>query len=121
MGGKFMKHVLFGTVAAICLAAASFQAHAVEGTLTIVTSYPKDTTSTFKAAFEKKYPKVKVEMLKKKTFQSRVRKEVSEGEGRDAQEEDHRRHQVPPGNGGQQQVGYVLGLGSRRLRGPQGR
>jgi len=40
---------------------------AVEGTLTIVTSYPKDTTGTFKAAFEKKYPGVKVEMLKKKT------------------------------------------------------
>jgi phosphoglycerate transport regulatory protein PgtC len=40
---------------------------AVEGTLTIVTSYPKDTTGTFKAAFEKKHPGVKVEMLKKKT------------------------------------------------------
>ncbi len=62
-----MKRVIFATVVAICLAAASFQAHAAEGTLTIVTSYPKDTTSTFKAAFEKKYPKVKVEMLKKKT------------------------------------------------------
>ncbi len=62
-----MKRVIFATAVAICLAAASFQAHAAEGTLTIVTSYPKDTTSTFKAAFEKKYPKVKVEMLKKKT------------------------------------------------------
>ena len=40
---------------------------AAEGTLTIVTSYPKDTTGTFKAAFEKKHPGVKVEMLKKKT------------------------------------------------------
>ncbi len=62
-----MKHVLFATVVAIGLAVASFQAQAVEGTLTIVTSYPKDTTGTFKAAFEKKYPNVKVEMLKKKT------------------------------------------------------
>ncbi len=43
------------------------QVLAVEGTLTIVTSYPKDTTGTFKKAFEKKYPNVKVEMLKKKT------------------------------------------------------
>ena len=42
-------------------------ANAVEGTLTIVTSYPPDTTTTFKNAFEKKYPGVKVEMLKKKT------------------------------------------------------
>ena len=40
---------------------------AAEGILTIVTSYPKDTTGTFKAAFEKKHPGVKVEMLKKKT------------------------------------------------------
>ncbi len=40
---------------------------AVDGTLTIVTSYPPDTTTTFKKAFEKKYPGVKVEMLKKKT------------------------------------------------------
>ena len=42
-------------------------ANAVDGTLTIVTSYPPDTTTTFKKAFEKKYPGVKVEMLKKKT------------------------------------------------------
>ncbi len=42
-------------------------ASAQEGTLTIVTSYPPDTTTTFKKAFEKKYPGVKVEMLKKKT------------------------------------------------------
>lgn len=62
-----MKHALFGTVMAIALAAASFQAQAAEGTLTIVTSYPKDTTATFKKAFEKKYPNVKVEMLKKNT------------------------------------------------------
>ncbi|NRA86572.1 MAG: extracellular solute-binding protein [Rhizobiales bacterium] len=40
---------------------------AAEGTLTIVTSYPPDTTNTFKAAFEAKHPNVKVEMLKKKT------------------------------------------------------
>ena len=42
-------------------------AYAVDGTLTIVTSYPPDTTTAFKKAFEKKYPSVKVEMLKKKT------------------------------------------------------
>ena len=46
---------------------ATTTAFAVDGKLTVVTSYPPDTTTTFKAAFEKKYPKVKVEMLKKKT------------------------------------------------------
>jgi phosphoglycerate transport regulatory protein PgtC len=44
-----------------------FAQASVKGKLTIVTSYPPDTTNTFKAAFEKKYPGVKVEMLKKKT------------------------------------------------------
>ena len=52
---------------ALSLLAAPAALLAVEGTLTIVTSYPKDTTGTFKAAFEKKHPGVKVEMLKKKT------------------------------------------------------
>ncbi len=46
---------------------ATTSAFAVDGKLVVVTSYPPDTTTTFKAAFEKKYPKVKVEMLKKKT------------------------------------------------------
>jgi ABC-type Fe3+ transport system substrate-binding protein len=53
-------------VAAACMSVAA-QTLAVEGTLTVVTSYPTDTTNTFKAAFEEKYPDVKVEMLKKKT------------------------------------------------------
>jgi ABC-type Fe3+ transport system substrate-binding protein len=61
----------FGRIASLALAlsllAAPLALSAVEGTLTIVTSYPKDTTGTFKKAFEKKYPNVKVEMLKKKT------------------------------------------------------
>jgi len=51
----------------LALFAAPVRVLAVDGTLTIVTSYPKDTTGTFKKAFEKKYPNVKVEMLKKKT------------------------------------------------------
>ncbi len=42
-------------------------AHALEDQLTVVTSYPKDLTTTFKKAFEKQYPGIKVEMLKKKT------------------------------------------------------
>jgi len=39
----------------------------VEDKLVVVTSFPKDLTVTFKKAFEKKFPDVKVEMLKKKT------------------------------------------------------
>jgi ABC-type Fe3+ transport system substrate-binding protein len=62
-----MKQVHLAAVAALALTFASAQSHGVEGTLTIVTSYPPDTTTTFKAAFEKKYPGVTVEMLKKKT------------------------------------------------------
>lgn len=42
-------------------------AQALEKQLTVVTSFPKDLTNAFKAAFEKKNPGVKVEMLKKKT------------------------------------------------------
>ena len=60
---RFIKHGL----AALALTLTSGTALSLEGTLTIVTSYPTDTTNTFKAAFEKKYPGVKVEMLKKKT------------------------------------------------------
>jgi len=40
---------------------------AASGKLVIVTSYPPDTTETVKKAFEKKYPSIQVEMLKKKT------------------------------------------------------
>ena len=52
---------------ALAVAAAPFSAGAVENKLVVVTSYPPDTTNTVKAAFEKKHPGVKVEMLRKKT------------------------------------------------------
>ncbi|MCY4442211.1 MAG: extracellular solute-binding protein [Deltaproteobacteria bacterium] len=52
---------------ALAVAAVPFSAGAVENKLVIVTSYPPDTTNTVKAAFEKKNPGVKVEMLRKKT------------------------------------------------------
>ncbi len=54
-------------VLALAVAAAPFSAGAVENKLVIVTSYPPDTTTTVKAAFEKKHPGIKVEMLRKKT------------------------------------------------------
>ena len=57
----------FTIAAAIGLAVASVPAYALSGKLTIVTSYPTDTTATFEKAFEKKYPSIDVEMLKKKT------------------------------------------------------
>ena len=47
--------------------AASIEAQAIEDKLVIVTSYPPDTTTTVKKAFEAKHPGIKVEMLKKKT------------------------------------------------------
>jgi len=40
---------------------------AADGKLVVVTSYPPDTTEAFKQAFEKKYPGIKVEMLRKNT------------------------------------------------------
>ncbi len=55
-----------GAAAAVLLAAAP-PAIALEGKLTVVTSYPPATTTTFQKAFEKRHPGVKVEMLKKKT------------------------------------------------------
>ena len=58
--------VLVAVLAAGILAA-PFQAQANENKLVIVTSYPPDTTVTVKKAFNKKYPGIKVEMLKKKT------------------------------------------------------
>jgi len=46
---------------------ASLPLKAMEDSLVVVTSFPKDLTKEFKAAFEAKYAGVKVEMLKKKT------------------------------------------------------
>ena len=52
---------------ALAVLAAPLGALALEKKLVIVTSYPPDTTTTVKKAFEKRHPGVKVEMLKKKT------------------------------------------------------
>ncbi|HHK74912.1 MAG TPA: extracellular solute-binding protein [Rhizobiales bacterium] len=66
MKTKYTKLAMAGVLLASCAFPLS-SAQALEGTLTVVTSYPPDTTTTFKTAFEKKYPGIKVEMLKKKT------------------------------------------------------
>jgi len=62
-------HLLFAAVslAVAGILMAPLGAFAMEDKLVIVTSYPPDTTETVKKAFEKKYPDIKVEMLKKKT------------------------------------------------------
>ena len=62
---KTLVAIAFGL--ALAVLAAPFSAIALEKKLVIVTSYPPDTTTTVKKAFEKKHPGVKVEMLKKKT------------------------------------------------------
>ncbi len=47
------------------LLAAGALAHA--GTVTVITSFPKELTAAYKAAFEKKYPDIKIEILNKGT------------------------------------------------------
>lgn len=61
------KFMTLGAVAAIALSIASTSAMAADGTLTIVTSFPKDLTAVFKSAFEKKNPGLTIEVLNKKT------------------------------------------------------
>jgi ABC-type Fe3+ transport system substrate-binding protein len=56
-----------GASAAIALSLISGNLTAAEGTLTIVTSFPKDLTQVYKEAFEKKNPGLTVEVLNKKT------------------------------------------------------
>ena len=61
-----IKQINFGTLL-FSLVLFPALAMGIDGKLTIVTSYPPDTTNTVKKVFEAKYPKVQVEMLKKKT------------------------------------------------------
>ena len=59
-----IRHSLLGAVA---LAWAALAAQA--GTVTVVTSFPKELTQTYKAAFEKAHPGIKLEILNKNTVQ----------------------------------------------------
>lgn len=61
----YIRRILFILLASVFLS--SFLVAKLENKLVVVTSFPKDLTKAFKKAFEKKYPDVKVEMLKKKT------------------------------------------------------
>ena len=59
-----MRHH-FIAAAALALSAATAQA----GTVTVVTSFPKELTQAYKAAFEKANPTIKIEILNKNTVQ----------------------------------------------------
>ena len=61
------KFMTLSAVAAVAMSIASGTALAATGTLTIVTSFPKDLTSVYKSAFEAKNPGLTVEVLNKKT------------------------------------------------------
>ena len=61
-----IKQINFGTLL-FSLVLFPALAMGIDGKLTIVTSYPPDTTNTVKKVFEAKYPGIQVEMLKKKT------------------------------------------------------
>lgn len=57
-------------LAAAALAlAATIPAAALAGTVTVVTSFPKDLTQAYKSAFEKANPGIKLEILNKNTIQ----------------------------------------------------
>jgi phosphoglycerate transport regulatory protein PgtC len=62
-----MKKSFFAAIGVLMLASGSGLANAADSTLVVVTSFPKDLTTVFKGAFEKKYPGVKVEILSKST------------------------------------------------------
>lgn len=49
--------------------AAGFASTAIAGTVTVVTSFPKELTGIYKAAFEKANPSIKLEILNKSTTQ----------------------------------------------------
>ncbi|WP_019143265.1 ABC transporter substrate-binding protein [Noviherbaspirillum massiliense] len=63
-----MKFRLQRTLLASLLSMAALGAHA--GPITVITSFPKEITDTYKKAFEKKYPDIKVEILNKNTTAS---------------------------------------------------
>ena len=56
-------------VTAACLLAAWGMPAAQAGTVTVVTSFPKELTQAYKAAFEKANPEIKIEILNKNTVQ----------------------------------------------------
>ncbi len=60
----FANRFVLSVVAAAALASSAFA-----GTVTVITSFPKELTGIYKAAFEKAYPSIKLEILNKSTTQ----------------------------------------------------
>src|SRR5512137_2820239 len=56
-----MRRLLAATLLALAAPAA------VAGTVTVITSFPKELTAAYKAAFEKRNPAIKLEILNKNT------------------------------------------------------
>ena len=60
----FANRFVLSVIAAAALASSAFA-----GTVTVITSFPKELTGIYKAAFEKAYPAIKLEILNKSTTQ----------------------------------------------------
>ena len=60
----FANRFVLSVIAAAALASSAFA-----GTVTVITSFPKELTGIYKAAFEKAYPSIKLEILNKSTTQ----------------------------------------------------
>ena len=64
-----LRSAFTGLYLALAAAMAIFTAPAWAGTVTVVTSFPKELTQAYKAAFEKANPSIKIEVLNKNTVQ----------------------------------------------------
>lgn len=63
------KQIRLSLLTASIALAAGFASTAIAGTVTVVTSFPKELTGIYKAAFEKANPSIKLEILNKSTTQ----------------------------------------------------
>ncbi|MCG6965980.1 MAG: extracellular solute-binding protein [Chromatiaceae bacterium] len=63
----FVRRITGSLLVPLALCASWGTAHALEDKLVIVTSFPEDLTGVFQAAFERRHPTTKVEVLNKKT------------------------------------------------------
>lgn len=63
------KHIKLSLLSTSIALAAGFASTAIAGTVTVVTSFPKELTGIYKTAFEKANPSIKLEILNKSTTQ----------------------------------------------------
>ena len=62
-----MKKIGWWVAASVIAAASQFPLGATAGTVTVITSFPKELTDAYKSAFEKENPGIKLEILNKNT------------------------------------------------------